>query len=457
MHRRDWFRSSGLSAAAAFPFFASRLGSAESGKKVPKELPGLGVQGVGAPPLKITDVKTILTAPANIRLVVVKVLTSEPGLYGLGCATFTQRPRTVETAVDKYLKPFLIGKNPLEIEDIWQSCFVSSYWRNGPVLGNAISGIDMALWDILGKRANMPVYQLFGGKTRRAVDTYKHANGANLKEVTESVKLAIEQGFRHVRAQMAVPGLSTYGVGKAKSNDQKTPANNAPETWEPRKYCLTVPKLFEHLRKEVGDEVELLHDMHERVPPILAIQLARDLEPYKLFFLEDPLSPEDVGYFEKMRQLTSTPIAMGELFNNPNEYVNLISHRLIDFIRIHISQIGGLTPARKVAAFCDFFAVRTAWHGPGDVSPVGHAANVHLDISISNFGVQEAKVFTPEEKEVFPGCPELKDGYYFVNDKPGLGIDLDEKLAAKFPINDDPSFDMRWGNLRRRDGAIAKP
>jgi mannonate dehydratase len=197
--------------------------------------------------------------------------------------------------------------------------------------------------------------------------------------------------------------------------------------------------------------------MHERVPPILAIQLAKDLEPYKLFFLEDPLSPEDVGYFEKMRQQTSTPIAMGELFNNPNEFVSLITNRLIDFIRIHLSQMGGLTMARKVAALCEFFAVRTAWHGPGDVSPVGHACNVHLDLAVPNFGIQEAHVFPQAEQDVFPGCPELKDGYYWANDKPGFGIDLDEKLAAKFPIQEDPPFDMRWGNYRRLDGTIVKP
>jgi mannonate dehydratase len=185
--------------------------------------------------------------------------------------------------------------------------------------------------------------------------------------------------------------------------------------------------------------------------------LCKDLEPYKLFFLEDPFSPEDIGYFEKLRPQTSTPIAMGELFNNPNEWVALVSNRLIDFIRIHISQVGGLTMARKVAALCEFFGVRTAWHGPGDVSPVGHAANVHLDLAISNFGIQEARLFTQAEQDVFPGCPELKDGYYWSNDKPGLGIDLNEKLAEKFPVSDDPPFDFKWGNLRRKDGSIAKP
>ena len=218
-----------------------------------------------------------------------------------------------------------------------------------------------------------------------------------------------------------------------------------------------VPKLFEYLRKHVGDDVELLHDMHERVPPVLAMKLVKDLEQYRPFFVEDPLSPEDVGYFAHIRKQCTTPLAMGELFNNTNEWLGLVTGRLIDFIRCHLSQVGGLTMARKIAALCEFFAVRSAWHGPGDVSPVGHAANVHLDLAIPNFGIQEAHVFNQAEQDVFPGCPELKDGYYHVSNKPGWGMDLDEKAAAKFPITDDPPFDMQWGNLRRLDGTIVKP
>jgi mannonate dehydratase len=406
--------------------------------------------------LKITDVKTILTAPAKIRLVVVKVQTSEPGLYGLGCATFTQRARVVETAINRYLRPFLLGKDPSQIEDVWQSSFVSSYWRNGPVLNNAISGVDMALWDVLGKRAGMPVYQLLGGKCRKAVDTYRHASGATFKDVEAMVRRYKDQGYRHVRVQVAVPGYSTYG-STTKGAKSDLPLNARPQTWEPAPYCRIVPKLFEYLRKQLGDEIELLHDMHERVPPILAMRLVKDLEPYRPYFVEDPLSPEDVGYFAHLRKQTTAPLAMGELFNNAQEWLPLVTGRLIDFIRIHISQVGGLSMARKIAALCEFFAVRTAWHGPGDVSPVGHAANVHLDLTTHNFGIQEGREFTQAEQDVFPGCPVLKDGYYWANDRPGFGIDLDEKLAAKFPIDDDPSFDMRWGNLRRRDGTIVKP
>jgi mannonate dehydratase len=454
MHRRDLLRLTTLGGAASLPLL---LGGPSGGNGIPRALADAPppASDKKLPQLKITDVQTILTAPAKIRLVVVKVFTSEPGLYGLGCATFTQRARVVQTAIDRFLKPFLVGKDPAQIEDVWQTSFVSSYWRNGPVLNNAISGVDMALWDILGKRAGMPVYQLFGGKCRKAVDTYRHASGRTFKDVEAACRKYMALGYRHVRIQVAVPGLSTYGA--AAKDDAALPANSRTRTWEPGPYVRIVPKLFEHMRKAVGDDVELLHDMHERVPPILAMRLVKDLEAYRPFFVEDPFAPEDVGYFSHLRKLTTCPIAMGELFNNPNEWVGLITNRLIDFIRIHHSQVGGLTMARKVAALCEFFAVRTAWHGPGDVSPVGHAANVHLGLNTHNFGIQEAREFTPAEQDVFPGCPALKDGYYWANDRPGLGIDLDEKLAAKFPITDDPPFDMHWGNLRRRDGTVVKP
>jgi mannonate dehydratase len=441
--RRDWLRTTGLG-----------TGVAGLGWLLNARLP---TQAQPAAPesssLKITDVQTILTAPANIRLVVVKVLTNEPELYGLGCATFTQRARVVETAVNKYLRPFLLGKDPTRIEDVWQSLFVSSYWRNGPVLNNAISGVDMALWDIQGKRARMPVYQLLGGKCREAVDVYRHASGANFEQVEQQVRKYMQQGYRHVRVQVAIPGVSAYGSAAPRPGAARATRG----VWEPGPYVRTVPKLFEYLRKQVGDEVELLHDMHERVPPVLAMKLVKDLEQFRPFFVEDPFAPEDVGYFAHLRQQCSTPIAMGELFNNTQEWLGLVTGRLIDFIRCHLSQVGGLTFARKIAALCEFFSVRSAWHGPGDVSPVGHAANVHLDLAIPNFGIQEAREFTQAEQDVFPGCPTLKDGYYHANVKPGWGMDLDLKAAAKFPITDDPPFDMNWGNLRRRDGTIVKP
>ena len=397
--------------------------------------------------MKITNVKTILTAPDGIRLVVVKIETNDPGLYGVGCATFTQRPLAVATAVDEYLKPFLIGKDPTNIEDIFQSSFVSSYWRNGPVLNNALSGVDIALWDIMGKRANMPVYQMLGGKCREAATLYAHAGGGNFEQVADSVRQYMEQGYRYVRAQVTIPGYTTYGAG---GGQRSSPA------FEPTPYVNTVIKLFEYLRTHLGDEVELLHDVHERIPPIQAINLAKGLEPYNLFFLEDPFAPEDVDYFQLMRQQTSIPIAMGELFNNPNEYINLIKDRLIDFIRVHISQIGGISPARKLAAFCEFFGIRTAWHGPGDVSPIGHAANVALDLACYNFGIQERHVFGENTKEVFPGCPEIRDGCFWAQEAPGLGIDVNEELAGRFPFPEHP-LNGGWAPVRRMDGTVIRP
>ena len=218
-----------------------------------------------------------------------------------------------------------------------------------------------------------------------------------------------------------------------------------------------MPRLFEHLRAKLGDEVELLHDVHERISPSQAIKLCKDLEPYRPFFVEDPLPPEENDHFRLLRQQCATPIAMGELFNTQHEYVPLIANRLIDYIRIHISQIGGLSMARKVAALAEFFGVKTAWHGPGDVSPVGHAAGLALELATYNFGIHEGGVFPDRTREVFPGCPETRDGYLYANEAPGLGIDIDEKLAAKFPYPDSPTFDHRWGTTRRRDGTVIRP
>jgi mannonate dehydratase len=342
---------------------------------------------------------------------------------------------------------------------------VSSYWRNGPVLFNAMSGVDMALWDIKGKRAGMPLYQLLGGKCRAAADLYFHVGGRDFKQVEDGVRAALARGYRHVRVQVGIPGMATYGelTGTVESQTPEvgTSDPSGPTTpkyiWEPAKYLRTVPKMFEHLRTTVGDDVELLHDVHERISPNQAINLCKELEKYHLFFLEDPLSPEDNAYFHQLRQQTSTPIAMGELFNTQQEYVPLIAGRLIDFIRIHISQIGGLTMARKVAALSEFFSVRTAWHGPGDVSPVGHAAGLHLELATHNFGIHEGYVFPPATREVFPGCPEVKDGALVANDAPGLGIDIDEKRAAKYPYPDTPTFNHRWGAYRRRDGTVIRP
>jgi mannonate dehydratase len=408
------------------------------------------------PEIKITNIKTILTAPDGIRLVVVKVETSEPCLYGVGCASYTTRPLAVATAIEQYLKPFLLGRDPNDIEDIFQSSHLSGYWRGGPVLNNALSGIDMALWDLKGKRANMPVYQLLGGKVRKAVPVYSHASGRDFEEVEEQVVRLEEQGFRFIRCQVDVSGNATYGIDDAGPIEKYPPHLRAQQgTWSFSSYCRIVPRLFDHLRSRLGERIELLHDVHERLPPILSIGLARELERFHLFFLEDPFAPEDSGYFPLLRQQTSTPIAMGELYVNQAEYVPLIYNRLIDFVRCHISAIGGITPARKLAAYCEFFGVRTAWHGPGDVSPIGHAANLQLDLSCTNFGIQECFRFGHAAQEVFPGTPEIRDGYLWSNERPGLGVDIDETLAAKFPLPEHP-LNGALPEIRQSDGTVIR-
>jgi mannonate dehydratase len=457
MNRRDALGTLSLGGA-------SLIASGESlaDALAPHVHPGYAQAVAGVAPIKIRDVKTILTAPNRIRLVVVKIETTEPGLIGWGCATFTQRALVVQTALDQYLKPFLTGRNVDEIEDIWQSSYVSSYWRNGPVLFNAMSGVDMALWDIKAKRAGMPLYQLLGGKVRHGADCYFHASGSSFAEVEDSARRAMEQGFRHVRVQVATPGYAGYGARgttpAAGAQNEAVGPTNPRAIWEPAPYVRMLPKLFEHLRTKLGDEVELLHDVHERVTLNQAINLCKSLEPYRLFFLEDPLPPEENDHFRVLRQQTCIPIAMGELFNTQHEYVPLIKERLIDFIRIHLSQIGGLSPARKVAALSEYFGVRTAWHGPGDASPLAHAAQLALELTNYNFGVHEGGGFAADTQEVFVGCPEVKNGYMLAREKPGLGIDVDEKAAAKFPFPaGPPNFDYSWGTTRRLDGTVIRP
>jgi mannonate dehydratase len=397
--------------------------------------------------VQIQDVKTILTQPGSARLVIVKIITSEPGLYGLGCATFTQRIHAVHAAIEKHLKPFLIGRDVDRIEEIWQMAMVHGYWRNGPVLNNAISGIDQALWDIKGKRAGMPLYQLLGGKTREAAAVYVHANGRDSHEVEAKVRQFVEQGFRYVRIQMGGYGGETFNQAKP----EQAPEGNY---FDPRAYSRETLKMISYVRSQTPDEIELLHDVHERLDPISAVQFAKDVEPYKLFFLEDVLAPEDIGWFRMIRGQCATPLAMGELFNNPHEWRQLISEQLIDFIRVHISQIGGISPARNIATFADMFGIRTAWHGPGDTSPVGHAANLHLDLWAPNFGIQEWYLPSELEYEMFPGLPQVREGYLYPNDQPGLGIDIDEQLAAKYPCQD---IVEQWTQTRLPDGSPARP
>jgi len=429
-------------AAAVLP--ARRLAAEEQAARAARGLPS---------PI-IKDIKVITTQPSYVRLVVVKVLTDQDGLYGYGCATFTQRADLVTPAVEKYLKPLLIGKPADRIEDTWQACYNSSYWRNGPVLNNALSGVDQALWDIKGRQANMPVYQLLGGKAREAALTYATVGGAEIPEVIDRTRKFMEQGFRCIKVQVGVPGMAAYAAG---GGPAPLKGLHSGPVFEPGPYMHRTRQMLEECRKQLGEEIDLIHDVHERVSPHQAVQFAKELEPIRLFYLEDVLSPEDIAYFRQIRQQCSTALAMGELFNSPHEWQPLIVERLIDYIRVHLSQAGGLTPARKIAILAEQFGVKTAWHGPGDVSPVGHTAQLHLDLASYNFGIQEGGIIRGAEAEIFTGCATYKDGYLWASDLPGWGIEVNEELAAKYPFRDRPDhLNGGWGVIRREDGTVIK-
>ena len=445
MRRRDMLGAAAGGAAAAATLLSAR-------EAVAQEKVARAARGVPSP--KIKDVSVIECAPQGVRLTVVKITTDQPGLFGYGCATFTQRADLIKPAVEKYLRPLLLGKPADRIEDTWQMCYDSSYWKNGPVENNAISGVDQALWDIKGKMAGMPVYQLLGGKAREAVDTYGHASGNEISECIDSAKKYIAQGFRHVRIQVGVPGQSGYGARG--TGGKRIPALHDAPVFEREAAMRRALALMEAARKELGPEIELLHDAHERYTPTEAVQFAKLCEPYRLFFLEDALSPEDINWFKNIRAQTTTPLAMGELFNSPHEVIPLIEGRLIDYMRMHVSQMGGLTPCRKIAAMGEIYNVRTAWHGPGDVSPIGHAAMTHLDLSITNFGIQEYSEMNDATLEIFRGAPVMKGGYLYANDAPGWGIEIDEAAAARHPFDRSSPLNGGWGEVRLPDGQIIK-
>ena len=398
--------------------------------------------------ITIRDIKVFVTAPRGINLVIVKVETSEPELFGYGCATFTWRHKAVVTAIEEYLCPMLKGRSVHNIEDIWQTMMGSSYWRNGPILNNAISGVDEALWDIKGKLAGMPLYSLLGGKAREGVTVYRHADGGCLEEVKECISRYIEEGYRHIRCHMG-----TYG-GNFDGRRQQMVKPEEGAYFHPKMYMDSVIRLFEQVRKDFGWELEVMHDVHERLSLADTLAFTKELEPFKLFFLEDSLAPDQVGYYKYMREQTAVPFAMGELFTNPAEWKTIIQNQWIDFIRVHLSDIGGITPAVKLAHFCDAYGVRTAWHGPNDLSPIGMCAQMHLDLNSHNFGIQEFSGFTQEEEAVFPGCPKIRDGYAYVDDTPGIGVGFDEKEAAKYPAVD---MDHSWLFARLPDGTAVRP
>ena len=383
--------------------------------------------------MRIVDVKVIVTCPGR-NFVTVKIVTDE-GLYGIGDATLNGREKAVAAYLEEHVAPLLIGRDARRIEDTWQLLYRGAYWRRGPVTMRAIAAVDVALWDIKAKAAGMPLYDLLGGKSREGVVVYGHANGADIAETCDEVERYVGLGYKAVRAQSGVPGLDkAYGVGRGRMFYEPADATLPTETvWSTPKYLDHTPRLFEALRERVGFGVELLHDAHHRLTPIEAARLGQSLEPYRLFWLEDVTPAENQEAFRLVRQHTTTPLAVGEIFNTIWDCKDLIQEQLIDFIRTTIVGAGGVTHLRRIADFAALWQVRTGCHGATDLSPVTMGAALHFDSWVPNFGIQEYMRHTPETDAVFPHAYRFEDGLLFPGDAPGHGVDIDEALAAKHP------------------------
>ncbi|WP_435235169.1 D-mannonate dehydratase ManD [Psychromonas sp. PT13] len=386
--------------------------------------------------MKIKDIKVFVCSPGR-NFVTVKV-TTEDGVYGLGDATVNGRELAVVTYLDEHVIPCLIGRDANTIEDIWQYLYKGVYWRRGPITMAAVAAIDMALWDIKGKVAGMPVYQLLGGKCRQNITLYAHANGENIDDTLDKVEECIQQGFKAVRLQSAIPGLSeTYGVLGDKKDYFELQGNRPlpPEQeWSTAKYFKLVPELFKKARERFGDEVEFLHDVHSRLTPIESAKLGKMLEEYNLLFLEDASIAENQENYKLIRQHTTTPLAIGETYNTIWDCKDLIQNQLIDYIRVAATHAGGITGVKKISDFADVYNVRTAPHGAPDLSPICFAAHMHLNISTHNFGIQEFVGFgNAQSKEIFKHNMILENGMITIGNAPGLGVEFDETAALKYP------------------------
>ena len=383
--------------------------------------------------MKIIAARVIVCSPGR-NFVTLKIETDQ-GLYGIGDATLNGRELAVASILNDHMLPCLIGRDASQIEDIWQYFYRGVYWRRGPVNMTALAAVDMALWDIKAKAAGMPLYQLLGGRSRDKVLVYGHANGNDIDHTVEAVAKYRELGYQAIRAQSGVPGLaSTYGVSKDtlfyEPADADLPTENL---WSTSKYLNHTPKLFAKLRQQFGDELHLLHDVHHRLTPIEAARLGKELEPYKLFWLEDTVPAELQEGFRLIRQHTTTPLAVGEVFSSIHDCQQLISEQLIDYIRTTLVHAGGITHLRRIAALAELYHVKTGFHGATDLSPVTMGAALHFDTWVPNFGIQEYMRHTDETDAVFPHDYHFERGFLHCGENPGHGVDIDEKLAAKYP------------------------
>jgi mannonate dehydratase len=387
---------------------------------------------------QILAARVIVTCPDR-NFVTLKIETAS-GAYGIGDATLNGRELAVASYLKDHVVPCLIGRDAHQIGDIWQYLYRGAYWRRGPVTMAAIGAVDTALWDIKGKLAGLPVYQLLGGAARLGVMVYGHANGETIEETIDNAAWYQQKGYKAIRLQSGVPGLSsTYGVSK--DREFYEPAGKGLPTeniWSSEKYLRSVPPLFEAARDRLGWDAHLLHDVHHRLKPIEAARLGKDLEPYRPFWLEDATPAENQESFRVIRSHTTTPLAVGEVFNTVYDCKTLIEEQLIDYIRTAVVHAGGITHLRRIASLAELYQVRTGCHGATDLSPVTMAAALHFDLSVPNFGIQEYMVHTDLTDEVFPHAYTFEDGYMHPGDEPGLGIDIDEALAAKHPY--DPAY-----------------
>lgn len=382
---------------------------------------------------KIVSARVIVTCPG--RNFVTLRIECDDGTAGLGDATLNGRELAVASYLTDHVVPCLIGRDAHRIEDIWQYLYKGAYWRRGPVTMSAIAAVDTALWDIKGKITGLPLYQLLGGASREGCMVYCHANGTTIEETIATAFRYQRQGYKAIRLQSGVPGLAaTYGVAKPGKAYEPADGDLPTQTlWSTEKYLRSVAPLFAAAREALGWDVHLLHDIHHRLTPIEAARLGKDLEPYRLFWIEDPTPAENPANFRLIRQHTTTPIAVGEVFNSIWDCKGLIEEQLIDYIRATVVHAGGITHLRRIAAFADLHNVRTGCHGATDLSPVTMAAALHFGLSVPNFGVQEHMLHTAETDAVFPHAYRFDDGIMHPGDAPGLGVELDESLAATFP------------------------